>query len=228
MDDPYVRIIVSLIAALACGGLIGLERSHRGRLAGLREHALVCLSAALLMLIGVFEWQGGAPALRPFDANASRIIQGVMSGIGFLGAGGIIRDGFSVRGLTTAASIWTTAAIGTMIGVGFWFPAFLTTLLTLGALTIMRWLEGRMRNEHELSLHLRQNRAGALQEAEIVTLLRRHGFKTSPLSAFGVGDGRYLDYKATLTTRDMTHGSRLIATLAADARFVEFGLTPLE
>ena len=78
-----------------------------------------------------------------YDVSASRVIQGIMSGIGFLGAGGIIKEGLSVRGLTTAASIWMTASIGGLIGVGFYFPALITTLLTLSTLTLLRWLEGR-------------------------------------------------------------------------------------
>ena len=154
MDSAYVQIATRLLAALLAGGMIGLERSHRGRQAGFREHTLsVCTP-----LIGVYDWHGGAIVAQAYDVSASRVIQGIMSGIGFLGAGGIIKEGLSVRGLTTAASIWMTASIGVLIGVGFYFPALITTLLTLSTLTLLRWLEGRVLHRHEVQLYLRQHR----------------------------------------------------------------------
>ena len=228
MESAYVRIVVSLLAALTAGGLIGLERSHRGRQAGFREHTLVCVATCQLMLIGVFDWHSGAIVAHPYDVSASRIIQGIMTGIGFLGAGGIIKEGFSVRGLTTAASIWMTASIGILIGVEFYFPALVTTLLTLGALTLLRWLEERLFHRHEVQLYLRQRRQGALHEPAILSIIAAHGFAASSLSAYGASEGRFLDYKAVLTTADKNNSRRLIETLADDARFVEFGLVPLD
>lgn len=228
MDNAYIRIVVSLLAALCAGGIIGLERSRRGRQAGLREHMLVCLATCQLMLIGVFNWHEGVLVHHPYDPNSDRIIQGVMSGIGFLGAGGIIKEGFSVRGVTTAASIWMTAAIGVMIGIGFYFPAAMTTLLTMASLTLMRRWEEGLHRRLESSLHLRQFRADALHEPQILTLIAEHGFAASSLSAQGTGEGRFLDYKAVLTTLDKNASHRLIETLANDTRFIEFSLKPLE
>ena len=215
MESPYARIVLSLLAALCAGGLIGLERSRRGRQAGFREHALVCLATCQLMLMSVYDWTGGNIAAHPYDNSASHMVQG------------IIKEGFSVRGLTTAASIWMTATIGILIGVGFYFPAALTTALTLSALVLLRALERKMRSEHEVQLHLRQLRDGALHEPEILALVRRHGFSAAGLSAHGSGEGRYLDFKGVLTTNDMANTHRLIETLACDERFVEFALVPL-
>ena len=228
MESAYVRIVISLLAALFAGGLIGLERSHRGRQAGFREHTLVCVATCQLMLIGVFDWHAGAIVAHPYDVSASRMIQGIMSGIGFLGAGGIIKEGFSVRGLTTAASIWMTASIGVLIGVGFYFPALVTTLLTLGALTLLRWLEERRLHRHEVQLYLRQNRQGALHEPAIWSIIAAHGFAASSLSAYGASEGRFLDYKAVLTTVDKNNSHRLVEMLSDDPRFIEFSLVPLE
>jgi putative Mg2+ transporter-C (MgtC) family protein len=208
--------------------MIGLERSHRGRQAGFREHTLVCVATCQLMLIGVYDWHGGAIMAQPYDVSASRMIQGIMSGIGFLGAGGILKEGFSVRGLTTAASIWMTASIGILIGVGFYFPALITTLLTLSILTLLRWLEGRVLHRHEVQLYLRQNRQGALHEPAIRSIIAAHGFTTLSVSAYGSGEGRFVDYKAVLTTEDKRNGHRLLETLTDDRRFVEFSLVPLE
>ena len=227
MESPYARIVLSLLAALCAGGLIGLERSRRGRHAGFREHMLVCLATCQLMLISVYDWTGGQIAAHPYDNSASPMVQGIMTGIGFLGAGGIIKEGFSVRGLTTAASIWMTATIGILIGVGFYFPAAVTTALTLSALILLRGLEKNMPSEHEAQLHLRQLRHGALHEPEILSLLRRHGFSAAGLSVHGAGEGRYLDFKGVLTTKDMSNTHHLIESLASDERFVEFALVPL-
>jgi putative Mg2+ transporter-C (MgtC) family protein len=226
MSSAHWTILLHLCIALCAGGLIGLERSRRGRMAGLREHALVCLGSAQLMMLGVYSWQSGIVE-HPFDDASNHIVQGVMSGIGFLGAGGILKEGFSVRGLTTAASLWCTATIGLLIGLGFLFPALATTALTLLSLTILRWCERLLRNEHEMQLHLRQNRADALHEPAIVALLARHGCKVSSLSAQGAGEGRYLDYRAVLATPDKNASHALIETLANEPRFIEFGLSPL-
>src|SRR5688500_13790287 len=123
VDPMYVEITTRLLLAVAVGGAVGIERTHRGRPAGFRTHALVALSTAMLMLLTVYEslWfpqmSSGRVTLDP-----TRMAQGIMTGIGFLGAGAILREGFTVRGLTTAASIWITAAMGVLIGIGFTFP----------------------------------------------------------------------------------------------------------
>ncbi len=114
VTEDVVDIAVRLGAALLAGGLIGFERSFHGRPAGFRTHALVCLGAAMLMLVPVYQatWLG-IPVAQNFSANPSRVIQGIMTGIGFLGAGVIFKQGFfNVAGLTTAASLWFTARLG--------------------------------------------------------------------------------------------------------------------
>src|SRR3712207_2066644 len=136
----YITITVHLISALIAGGMIGLERSFHGRPAGFRTHTLVCVASALLMILMVYQWKllpGGVP-VDTIRTDPTRMAQGIMTGIGFLGAGVIFKEGLSVRGLTTAASIWITAAIGILIGVGFYFPAALATVLTLGILSVFR------------------------------------------------------------------------------------------
>src|SRR6478672_4780153 len=126
MDD--FDMFVRLLSAVLAGGLIGYERSYHGRPAGFRTHALVCTASSLLMLVTVYEahWVRAAADLVRLDPT--RMAQGIMTGIGFLGAGVIMKEGLSVRGLTTAASIWITAAIGILAGIGFWYPAGLGVL----------------------------------------------------------------------------------------------------
>src|SRR5436190_16238647 len=108
-DD--VEMLLRLLAALAAGAMIGYERSYHGRPAGFRTHALVCVASSLLMLVTVYEAHWVKATADMVRLDPTRMAQGIMTGIGFLGAGLILHEGISVRGLTTAASIWITAAI---------------------------------------------------------------------------------------------------------------------
>src|ERR1700694_1490242 len=142
MAAIYGQILVELGAAWFAGALIGCERSFHGRAAGFRTHALVALAAASAMMVclaptftpGVFP--GGAERLDP-----TRLAQGVLTGIGFLGAGVIFKEGVNVQGLTTAASVWATAAIGLLFGVGAYVPGSLATAGVLTTLLVLRWVE---------------------------------------------------------------------------------------
>ena len=131
------RITVRLVLAVLLGGVIGFEREHRGKAAGLRTHMLVALGSALFV-VTVQQSGGGAEAV-------SRVIQGLVAGIGFLGAGAILtnRHEEKIKGLTTAAGIWLTAAIGVAAGLGRESTAILTTLLAIVILAVLpryeRW-----------------------------------------------------------------------------------------
>src|SRR4030095_13537214 len=109
VSDNY-KMAVRIVVALAAGALIGCERSYRGRPAGFRTHALVCMASSMLMLITVYEAHWVRAADETVRLDPTRMAQGIMTGIGFLGAGVIMQEGLSVRGLTTAASIWHTPA----------------------------------------------------------------------------------------------------------------------
>lgn len=118
MEFDYTLMTSRLLLALLAGGIIGIERALHGREAGFRTHALVCVSSSLLMILMVYQWDlVPAQFLDTVRADPSRMAQGIMTGIGFLGAGMIIKEGLTVRGLTTAASIWMTASIGIVIGL---------------------------------------------------------------------------------------------------------------
>src|SRR4029450_3659439 len=155
-----------LSAALIAGGLIGLERSYPGRPAGFRTHTLVCLASSLLMLVTIQQGRWYAvvsPEMVRIDPTP--IDQGVMTGIGFLGAGVIMKEGLSVRGLTTAASIWITAAIGILAGVGLYGALAVATALTLGTLSVFRWIEKVMPTLLYAHLHVRFRREGVVSES---------------------------------------------------------------
>ena len=122
-----------LLAAIVAGGLIGFEREWRGRAAGFRTHILVCLASALLMEAAVSQgaWRFDALAGTEIVSDPTRMAHGVLTGIGFLCAGVIFRAGFSIHGLTTAASLWMTSAIGLLFGAGLFSLAATGTVLTV-------------------------------------------------------------------------------------------------
>ena len=130
------QILVRLIMAAILGGLVGFEReTHNKRIAGFRTHILVCLGSALIMLTSIYmfiSYGNSAPV------DPGRIAAGVVTGIGFLGAGTIIRSRVSVTGLTTAASLWTVAGIGLAVGCGLMMAGIATTIIMLAALYILR------------------------------------------------------------------------------------------
>jgi putative Mg2+ transporter-C (MgtC) family protein len=145
------EIVVRLVVAAALTGAIGLERELRERTAGLRTHMLVGVGAALFTLVSAYAWSDFVfDRTRGTAFDPTRIAAQIVTGIGFLGAGAIIRQGLSVRGLTTAAGLWVVAAIGTAAGAGFYAAALVTTGIAVLALGPFRWLEGslsRLRRE---------------------------------------------------------------------------------
>src|SRR3954467_260889 len=135
--DAFLRIG----AAGACGALIGLERESRNQLAGMRTHALVAAGAAIFTLAGAH----GFPNLaRGPNVDPMRVAAQIASGIGFIGAGTIIRDRGSVRGITTAAALWTSAALGLATGAGLWWITAAGALVTLFVLVGLRPIRTRL------------------------------------------------------------------------------------
>ncbi|MEO6710463.1 MAG: MgtC/SapB family protein [Planctomycetota bacterium] len=130
----WSEVILRLSSAVLIGSVLGINRELRGKPAGLRTHSLVSLGAALLTLgmMGIYPAQGGEVSATHVDA-VSRVVQGIVTGVGFIGAGVIIRDSTSTRvhGLTTAATIWISAALGILCGSGVWPAALVGTALTL-------------------------------------------------------------------------------------------------
>ncbi|MFA5043068.1 MAG: MgtC/SapB family protein [Kiritimatiellia bacterium] len=133
-----------LLLAVVLGGIVGFERQYHGRPAGLRTHILVCLGTALVTLAGVLLAGAAQDSAGLVSMDATRIAAGVITGIGFLGAGAIIRTGDIVRGLTTAASIWFTAGLGIVIGFGFFTVAGVATAIELLVLIGLVYAEDRI------------------------------------------------------------------------------------
>ena len=220
-------MVFRIIAALAAGGLIGLERSHRGRPAGFRTHALVCLASSLLMLVTVYEshWFPRDSAARVM-VDPTRMAQGIMTGIGFVGAGAIIKEGFPVRGLTTAASIWITAAIGILTGIGFYFAALIGTVLVLGTLSAFRWIEARLPSETYALFMVRFSRDAVIPESGLRALVESTGFSLHNLSYRLHGDVGQFEYRMVLRTLDAANARALSDKLRLDPSVLEFRIAP--
>jgi len=216
-----------LLAALLIGGFIGLERSYHGRPAGFRTHALVCLSTSLLMLVTVYEarWFESSEHVRA-AIDPTRMSQGIMTGIGFLGAGAIMKEGLSVRGLTTAASIWITAAIGILIGIGFYFPACVAAALTLGTLSGFRWIEARVPAQVYAHFYVRFARASIMPEAELRRLVTAQGFTIANLSYRLEASAGYFEYRMVVRTDRADNARALSETLSHLESVIEFRLSP--
>lgn len=159
-------VFFNLAGALGLGLLLGYERSYHGRAAGMRTYALVCLaSAGLTVIVGYSEfWFGGHGQ----TVNAAPIIQGIITGVGFLGAGVIIKEGYSISGLTTAASIWSAAAIGVLVGVGFYAAAMLLSVMSAIVMMWVSKLEAWLPSRHAIAITLsfQQNYTPLINELE--------------------------------------------------------------
>lgn len=167
------ELILRLLLGTMMGGLIGYERQTHGRPAGFRTHMLVCTASVLLMLVSEYNYhltEGGAPFMR---VDPGRIAAGAITGIGFLGAGVIVKTGATISGLTTAACIWMVSAIGLSVGTGMYVPAFAGFVLTIFALLVMRAFEKKMPGTLYRTLVIAA--AGGLDEDEVDLLLQKHG-----------------------------------------------------
>jgi putative Mg2+ transporter-C (MgtC) family protein len=135
--------VLRLVCALAAGGILGWERELRDKPAGLRTNMIVALGAALLVLVGL-RINGPAPANDQLHADLSRIIQGIIGGIGFLGAGTIIQSRHDVHGLTTASTLWLSAALGISSGLGYYALTLAAVILALLVLVMLGALQVRL------------------------------------------------------------------------------------
>ena len=175
-----------LVIAAVLGGAIGFEREIHGHPAGMRTHLLVSLGSAAFTVLGVFFFSSPGASTDP-----SRIAAQIVSGIGFLGAGAILKYGTSVRGLTTAASLWATAAVGMAAGAGAWLVAVVTTVLIVLSLGPLNWLIARLRagQPHLFRLRVQVVRLEAV--GEISRALTQNKIEIVSVSTQRLGKGRY-------------------------------------
>jgi len=228
MDPDKITVITRWFLALLNGGIIDLERTFHSRPDGFPTQSLACLSSSLLMLFTVFQWKL-IPDV-PFDTiriDPTRMAQGIMTGIGFLGAGVIMKEQLSVRGLTTAASIWMTASIGIVIGMGFFFAAAIAGLITLGTLSVFHRIETLMPTINYGKLTVRMPRENYLNENQIKKIIEEHAIKSFPPSFTLNSDGKMFEYRMTISAKDATKFSELAETLRSKENIHEFSVVPI-
>jgi putative Mg2+ transporter-C (MgtC) family protein len=163
--DVFLRILIAAVL----GGIVGIEREIREHTAGFRTHILVSVGAAAFTLASSYGIEGTG-----FDPN--RISAQVVTGIGFLGAGAIIRYGVSVRGLTTAASLWTVASVGLLSAQGFYYAALITTAVVIASLYLLRLIEDRLlyaRLGRDIPVRLQFRCPGFAPFAQLAGMLRQ-------------------------------------------------------
>lgn len=176
--NTNIIVCLNVFGAFLLGLLVGYERSYHGRAAGMRTYGLVCMASAALTVIAGYPgfWYGGhAGAVASSDPT--RIIQGIVTGIGFLGAGVIMKEGFSISGLTTAASIWASSAIGIMVGVGFYGSAIFLALLSATCMMWISKLENWLPSRQAVAITLRFRKDFAPSEAVLRRLADERGYE---------------------------------------------------
>jgi putative Mg2+ transporter-C (MgtC) family protein len=227
MGHDELVIVGRVLLALVLGGLIGMERTIHGRPAGFRTHALVCLTSALLMIALIYQarWLGEV-TVDAISAGSSRMAQGIMTGIGFLGAGVIFKEGLTVRGLTTAASIWITAAIGILVGIGFYFVAVLGAAAALAVLALFLALERKMPAEFYMYHEVCFSGDAVPSGDELRKLIASHGFAVSHLTHHMRDRGKQFEYRMTLHGRDPKNAEALSRHLRTLPGVIEFRISP--
>lgn len=167
-----MELFMRLVAAGGLGALIGLERDMHGRAAGLRTHLLVCMGAALFTILSIVV---ATTSDGEFVADPGRIAAQIVTGIGFLGAGAILKEGFSVRGLTTASSLWIAAAVGMASGAGRYELAGATAVLALASLSVLRRIEHHYRKDKYRTLVVKTSLETDV--SRLVEIVRGRGIK---------------------------------------------------
>lgn len=231
MDPAIYALLVDYAApigtATLAGGLIGLEREWRGHPAGLRTHMLVCLASALLMLAAVhqLDWSGSFPA-EVVRIDPARMAHGVLTGVGFLCGGVIFRQGLSVHGLTTAASLWITSALGVLFGVGLYGLAASGTIIVLLALVGLRWVDARLPRERVTEITVGYVRDATPAAEAFRVLLSDLGLKPGKLGHRLCDDGRTVEVMVRMRLRPGVRGRDIAERLLADPRVVRFEVLP--
>ncbi len=187
-----IVVFLNPLGALLLGLVVGYERSYHGRAAGMRTYGLVCMaSAALTVIVGYSAyWYGGHAGMMP-TSDPTRVIQGIVTGIGFLGAGVIMKEGFNISGLTTAASIWASSAIGVLVGVGFYFAAILLTILSALSMILVSRLEGWLPSRQAVVIFMRFRRDFMPHEDVLCRMALKRGYQIAANSiAISFQDGQ--------------------------------------
>ena len=233
-SEPFftsnLLICLQTLGAMGLGLLLGLERNYHGHAAGMRTYALVAGAAAAVTAIGGFsgQWFGG-PALTQghVTAEATHVIQGIVTGIGFLGAGVILRDGATIRGLSTAASIWATAVIGIIVGVGFYAAAIFFTLATALLMIGFKRVEMSLPHRRQLKVSLTLDLPASLPIDRLFLFFKDIGYTLGDVSCKSDRQEKHFSYDLVLHS-DASHNFQDLANaLAGIEGVVAYSLVPM-
>lgn len=221
-------LVLPVLAAMTAGGLIGVERTYHGHPAGFRTHILVCLTSCLLMLAAMHQstWSFTALPGQMVVIDPTRMSHGLLTGIGFLCAGVIFREGFSVHGLTTAASLWVTSAIGVLYGVGMMELALIGSGATLAVLAVLRFLDAKLPHVGVLDIHLRWVRASPPGEPGVRDLLKAAGLKCIRIGHVISPDGKLHEHHIKAKGQMPLNIDALVAQLGAQQGLAGFSVLP--
>lgn len=219
-----------LASSLLTGMLIGLDRELQGKPAGLRTHTLVCFASKLLTLAAAHQAQWAVDLLPGTQvvSDPTRMAHGILTGIGFLGAGVIFREGSSVHGLTTAASLWIAAALGVVYGVGMFGLALVGTLATLVVLIALRLLYAVLPRSSGLRLTITVGEGADLDAAAVCQLLRSHGLRDQPLSQSYDSRSRAIQFTTSTHSRNLSGCDRLAESLRAHPAVLDYTMLLIE
>lgn len=227
MDAELIEAGLRLLAATLAGGIIGAERAYNGRAAGFRTHILVCVASALLMLLMQYQWLAvPAEQLATVRVDPTRMAQGIMTGIGFLGAGVILHDRHTVRGLTTAASIWITSAIGIILGSGFYMIGIMAGVLALGTLSLFRWVESHIPSRHYARLVVKAPVGVADLDERLKQMMKDKGLKMGRYAFVASRSQDYQELQTTISTFNPRKFNTLQKLLLEQEDFLSFELLP--
>lgn len=228
MTTVDFTLIQPVAAAMVAGGLIGVERTYHGHPAGFRTHILVALTSCVLMLAAMHQatWAFDALPGQNVVIDPTRMSHGLLTGIGFLCAGVIFREGFSVHGLTTAASLWTTSAIGVMFGVGMTQLALIGAGATLLVLAILRFLDARLPHVGVMDVTLRWPTGAAPSERALTVLLSEAGIRPVRIGHVQSHDGKIHEHHVKARGRMPLNIDGLVARLSERKELAGFSVMP--
>jgi putative Mg2+ transporter-C (MgtC) family protein len=214
-------ILLNLLGALLLGLLVGYERSYHGRAAGMRTYGLVCMASAALTVICGYpsQWFGGHMT-ELVGTDPTRVVQGIVTGIGFLGAGVIMREGFNISGLTTAASIWASSVIGVMVGVGFYLGAMGLAFMSAMAMIFLSKLEAWLPSRHAIAISMRFKPGFEPKEDNLRAMAMERGYEIAGGSlTIGMDEGQ-LEWRFVALALSKRSGAPL-SQLAAEMTHFE-------
>lgn len=223
--------LLPLALGLLSGALIGFEREYQGKSAGLRTHTLVSFASALMTVLGLrtAEWASAFPTEIQIVTDMARMPHAILTGVGFLCAGVIFREGASVHGLTTAASLWLAAALGIVFGTGMLELGAIGTAMALAVLVLLRVLQAVTPPRPQARIEIAVRAEGGLDGAALVAVLTGQGLRPGPLSIHQDTTHGLRRYRLLVSARSTAIGTeRLADLLLAHPGIRDLSIVPLE